>query len=700
MTHHLNRIRGGEVWRVASLVCFQLSRSPGVTACLICLTTLLLWPHQTVYAASTPAIQKDWERRNSAGAYVIRKGDYIYIGNAYMERIFRTSDQALRTVAWLNKLSHAAPNYRESHEFELELEGKLQGNLSTTDFRLEDISVSAPSADTLRTSFMLRSLRDSRFSVVVSIESYGGRKYQRKWLDVDWDGEGDVIVERVDVEVIRLGWWNIGRVTHSGYGQPVFAADIYMGLEYPGAETTESYLRHYPGRSARGGMRSKSAIWGVASDSAATESAFNRDYLRTIRKDSTPFVIYNLLFFSMSKESILTSWIDKIGSDAKKAGFQINSFALDDGWQDESTVWEPSPEQFPNGLGLIAKQTISQQSGLGLWMSLVGSTLETRWGERYGLEVANIGDRFGNGRYCLAGPKYSARLLKALDKYLVEDRVNYFKFDYNVFKCDDPTHGHPIGRAGKDAQIDAYIDILKHIKTVAPNAFVAITSGMWLSPWWTEYADAVWLGGSDLRTDEMFAGVSAHDQEMTYRDTVMYDDFRVKKYVFPYRNVMTHGFWTQKDTSFSKFKDDAMLTIGRGITKWEILTSPEVMDAKRYEFLGRAIGWGKANWDLLSETEMILGDPGKGEVYGYLHHGSGATLLFLRNPSLESRVVDISSQLIGTPSGSGSEAFEVYPIHGPLDRDSSSGIQVELLGTQTKCIAVVWDKKLASRLRL
>src|SRR5579872_266946 len=653
------------------------------------------------------AVGQDWERHNSSGAYAIHKGDYVYIGNLYLQRVFRTSGHILRTVALINKLSKAAPNYRESDEFEIEAAGKLQGELTAADFRLEDIAVSERPDETLRTVFTLRCIRDPALSAAVNIESYGERKFQRKWLNFNWNGGGDVIISRVDVEVIRLGWWNIGRVTHSGYGQPVFAGDMYLGLEYPGAETSDSWLRQFPGRSAKGGLQTKPAIWGVAPDAASVAHAFLNDYLPTIAKAPRPFVIYNLLGAGMPEQHLLEHWINVIGSEAKKAELHIDSFAIDDGWQDETTIWQIAPKLFPDGFATLAAKTASFRSRLGLWLSLHGFTLDTRWGARTGLEVVQVGDRGGakHGRYCIAGPKYSAVLREQLDRYLREYDVNYFKFDYNQFGCDNASHGHPTGRAGRDAQLDAFIATLQHVKSIAPNTFIAITSGMWLSPWWTQYADAVWLGGNDQRIAEQYPGLSPHDLEITYRDSVMYDDLRNKQYAFPFSSVMTHGFWTNRGTPFSEFKDDAMMAIGRGITKWEILTSPEIMDAKRYEFLSRAIRWGKANWSILSDTQMILGDPSKGEIYGYVHCGDGATLLFLRNPSLQSRLIELPEKVIdargnNAPGNVSPEVFEIYPAYSPLDRDDTSEIHVEILGTQTKCLAIVWDRKLAQRLRL
>ena len=335
---------------------------------------------------------------------------------------------------------------------------------------------------------------------------------------------------------------------------------------------------------------------------------------------------------------------------------------------------------------------------MGLWLSLDGYTLDTHWGNLKGLEVSQVLGR--GGRYCLAGPIYNAKLREILKGLVIDDGVNYFKFDYNTFTCEVSTHGHPVGRAGKDAQIDAYIGLLKYVKGLSPQVHIAITSGMWLSPWWTLYADWVWLGGSDSGSE--VPSLTRHDSEMTYRDSIMYEDFADKGYVFPFSGLMTHGFWDFKGTLFPQFKDDCLLTIGRGISDWEILTSPEDMNAERYAFLSKAVSWGKANWDILSHTSMILGSPKKGEIYGYSHVGSGAAIVVLRNPSLQSQTINLSLELLGIPDGKGTGSFfnasEVYPTHTPLDLIKSSSPTVDVLGAQTKVLIFVWDKSLDRRL--
>jgi hypothetical protein len=190
----------------------------------------------------------------------------------------------------------------------------------------------------------------------------------------------------------------------------VFAGDLYLGLEYPGAETGQAgytYLRHYPGRSARGGLKSKTAIWGVAKDSSMVREAFFHDYLDTLRSQSPqPFVLYNLLGTRPPNANNLLHWVDLIAPEAQRAGLPIDSFVIDDGWQDETTFWQPDSVLFPGGFASLAHAIKHVNSWLGLWLAPDGLTLDTRWEDLRGVEVTHSGQRGSNGRYCIAGVQY------------------------------------------------------------------------------------------------------------------------------------------------------------------------------------------------------------------------------------------------------------------------------------------------------
>ncbi len=647
----------------------------------------------------------NWQHTAAGGVYASRDGEYVRAGNHYLERTFRVSDDCLRTAKLLNRVSGQDAGSMEGSEFALELAGTPSRELFTADFRLSAIDVD-PIPGGLRLVFHLHSRGDEGLRVDIVEETWAGRKYQRRRLVIHQDpGRPELVIQRIDVEMFRFGWWYLGNPVLSGYGQPVFAGDIYLGLEYPGAETSATYLRHYPGLSARTGFESKSAVWGVASCKEKVRKAFFDDYLATLPAiRPKPFVKYSLIGVTNPNtggrpdENRFLRWLPIMAEACRKARLPVDSYATDSEWEDYTSIWKPNPLAFPRGFQALAAFARQQDAGFGLWLSLTGHTLDTRWGRLHGWEVARIGDKIGGGKYCMAGRNYSSELKRTLRDYIVRDHVNHFKFDYNTFGCEDPTHGHPVGRPGKDAQIDAFIGLLQYVKEVSKDVHFAITSGMWLSPWWTLYADWVWLGGSDLGWPEKVKSLSPYEDRITYRDGVMYEDFVEKQFAFPYASVMTHGFWTEPGCPLTAFENDTLLTIGRGITQYEILTRPQDLDSKRYDFLARTIRWGKRNWDILQHTGMILGDPRRGEVYGYTHRTKGATVLFLRNPSVTSRVTPV-------PLGDETKPIrvvELYPAPRELDSPGKgeSTLGVEMLGGQMRVIAIVADLALLERLRL
>ena len=171
----------------------------------------------------------------------------------------------------------------------------------------------------------------------------------------------------------------------------------------------------------------------------------------------------------MPDKNKLIHWVNVIGPEAKKVGLKIDSFVIDDGWQDETTVWRLNEMLFPGGFTSLVKTISGFGAQLGLWLAPDGFTLDTRWGNLRGLEVSHLGQRGDEGRYCIAGPDYLTALKQVLRGYLLNEHVNYFKFDYNVFACDVPSHGHPVGQAGRDAQIDAYLELLRYLKSISPE---------------------------------------------------------------------------------------------------------------------------------------------------------------------------------------------------------------------------------------
>src|ERR1019366_6918508 len=107
-------------------------------------------------------------------------------------RVFRTSDDGVRTYPLVNKISAAEPAVQDEPELALEVTGKIEGELGSTDFRLVGIEVSSQAQGAVRVSFHSQCRRDPALELTEVTEAYPHRQFQRKWLVVDWKGDGDV----------------------------------------------------------------------------------------------------------------------------------------------------------------------------------------------------------------------------------------------------------------------------------------------------------------------------------------------------------------------------------------------------------------------------------------------------------------------------------------------------------------------------
>ena len=617
--------------------------------------------------------------------YVKETEDALSIGNDALERGVSIRDNVARTVYLANKLD-GKEEFFESVEFELGLEDDKK--LTTLDFTYVKHWVEGLDGRGKRLTIRLKK---EGLSLDLVYELFEDDFFMRKYLVIGMTNNAACTINHIDVE--RLGGeaflWRRDILTPEGLGQPIFIGNMFFGLEYPGAENTfpPIRLRHYPGAEITSRLQSKKAVFGVAPKGKVADWFLYR-YLPRIRiRPARPFVIYNAWHHGLNLNARML--IDDVEFLKKtfyeKHNLSLDSFALDHGWFDYTSIWGIDRRKFPEGFQTLIRKLTELQTHLGLWISLPGYVLNTFWGKKRGLEV--IKEEELSGCYCIAGPRYRAELKEALGYYVKEMKVNYFKCDYNHFDCQNPDHGHPIGRAAKDAIIDAYIDVLEFLNACNPNIFLAMTSGAFLSPWWLMYVDSLWLGGSDWDKLSELRSPYPRDQAESYRDKIMHDDYVKKKYQFPASALMTHGIVKAKEDilgegePLQKFYDHVMLTLCRGISKWEMLIVPQMLTDSEWNFLAEAFKWAKRNWNILSKTKMFGGDPEKGETYGYAHFQGETGIICLRNPAVETKRAEVQlDEGLGLEEGETKKSYSVkviYPYEMSLEETYHYGKRVE-----------------------
>ncbi len=438
-----------------------------------------------------------------------------------------------------------------------------------------------------------------------------------------------------------------------GLGQPVYYKNLFFGMEHPAAECTTSgtmllIRRYYGSKSPQ--IECEPVIIGGGREKLTIQESFFEYILERKMQTLGIFTLYNTWYDlrDFDEEQCLKTWKGWEEKFINKYQCKLDSFVLDDGWDNYSSLWETAKDRFPRGFKEIKKQIESGGSCMGVWISPWGGYGKTaaqrvEYGKLKGYEI--LKDK--RSGFCLAAPKYKSRFIDLCKYFIEKEHVNYFKFDGFPSRCSDTSHSHPVGdKFEQNAFADAFIDILKDIKEKDENIFLNLTTGVWLSPWWLLYGDAVWRDGNDYGVDGEGHPVQ---QSETYVDKIIYQDMKEKRYQFPISYLMTHGIIKGKidiikhsDETFEMWKDRVALHLARGVRMQELYINESLLTDDQWQFLADMLKWSRKREAELERTKMILGNPGKGEVYGYSHWKDNRVIIVLRNPSNSEKPIKLN----------------------------------------------------------
>ncbi len=502
-----------------------------------------------------------------------------------------------------------------------------------------------------------------------------------------------------------------------GFGQPAalrFAvgAGAFFGVEDPTATTTLAKRGPVSARLAtrvefgaelgNAWSASPDSVIGLVRDGARVRHAF-RDYVDAIRvAPLRPYVLYNTWYdvrapeYTKRPEDVMTegSLLRIIGEFAevtkRHPSFHLDAFVLDDGWDVYKSDWKLREKEFPQGLAPIADALRAQGTDLGIWFGPTGGyshrDWRVDWMREHGYETVS-------DQLCVAGDKYRALLERRVLDFCANADVGYYKWDGIRFGCNEPDHGHPTDLYARRAVMDAVAGLAAKTRAAREGIFLNITSGTWLSPWWLKHADTIWMQGFDYG----YAGVpsiSRRDRAMTYRDSVLFEDYGKYDHWFPLANLMTHGIikgHLQKlggeVEPLDKFTDNAVLYVARGVSMIELYVSPNLLSDGEWNAIVGSIDWAKDRFEVLRHTTMIGGDPAEGAAYGFVHFSGERGILALRNPGIEPQTLKV---LLDSNDGLAEGATElvlerVYPsrLIDPALHAAGETLELTLDGYET-----------------
>ncbi len=596
---------------------------------------------------------------------VTEQGKRLTLGNDFLDRTLEILDGSVRTVSLRNKLSGDTHKVR-GYEFELKLVYERVGYtfggenplvLNSRDLPVRTYYVEDEPDGGKRAVYQLALPHSPQektgLEASIIYELKPDDFFTRQWIELKTTGTGTFFIDSL---VPSKDEWPGENFRLGGFGQPLFTDDLFMGLEYPtginDAQLSVASLGGVVGLDVpQEGYTSEPAVIGVAAPGLVHEAFM--EYVRRMRAVPVrPFITYNswydLQHTAMTSDLLLERVKQFDDLLVKKSGIRLQSFLLDDAWDDQNNLWEIDPGRFPNGFRDLVSALKGMDSHLGLWYGPIGGYgfrgLRIAAGRKKGMEVTT------NDEYlCLAGRNYSQYFRQSLLNMVRNYGVNQFKIDGIPFGCNDPAHGHPIGIYSREADLRSLLGTLAALRAANPKIFLDVTTSTWLSPWWLRWADTIWEGGEDYGYLETVPTLTERQSSMNYRDLVLYNDYVRHRVQFPMSSLWTQsiikGAYLKlggEHESLDDWKDHLVNFLGVGSQLNELYITPALLSAEEWGALGQSLQWAIANaHPLLDNSTFVLGDPANRQPYGYLHFSPEKALLMLRNPFIRPAAAEL-----------------------------------------------------------
>ena len=175
--------------------------------------------------------------------------------------------------------------------------------------------------------------------------------------------------------------------------------------------------------------------------------------------------------------------------------------------------------------------------------------------------------------------------------------------------------------------------LFARLAEIDPDIYLVISNGAYLSPWWLQHVDAVWMiNAGDA------AGGSSRTAELVYRDGRYHKIFALEQTQFPLNAVFNHE---PKKTKTGETKDEfrkyLYMHLSRGTGFVELYIKPFVLQPADWDVLAEGLLWAEEMLPAFKHARMHGGDPAEEEVYGYAGWTGDGGYVSVHNPSGEAR---------------------------------------------------------------
>lgn len=650
--------------------------------------------------------------------FVHSQNTYV-LENKYLSRTLTTSD-FLHTTEIVNKQVNVKSVPVECDEFILRFsEGTDKVG---TDFilRSKDFKIERSKKYRLNgkqpgngLQFVLVN-KANRLVLNVHYELPEDKPYLRKYISIE-SGKR-LTLERIDVDALTLedayqpytkkaitsqapGNWS------PGLGQPLYAlkSGTYWGIEFPAASNTvteqQMRLGYLWGKQIQPETPyiSYKSVMGTADDPIYMDEAFF-DYINDIRIRPLRLQVQYNSWFDFSQGVNEQKFAESVRHTHRelvtRRGVEpLKAYVIDDGWEDNTLsdldqpagVWSIN-KKFSKDFTETFKLMKEVNSTLGLWLSpgcFFGSRGQVDVLRKNGYEALSLS-------MSMSGPRYMEKLEKRILE-LTRQGVGYFKYDglfghLNTRDFELNGRGTPVmpqlnteGFAANDPRLnDTKYDELKTYYLVAgterlmqimsrqheinPHVFTAITNGAYLSPWWLQYTDVVWL----INCGDA-AGGSNRSEELVYRDGVYYEVFQTEHTKFPINSIFNHEpKKTATGESADEFRDYLFMNLSRGAGFVELYIKTHVLSESDWDVMAEGLKWIQAYFPAFKQVKMYGGNPREKKVYGYSGWKDDLGYISIHNPADKPQKLTVTlDRSLGI-----SKQVKDYKLTSPLPGDT------------------------------
>lgn len=635
----------------------------------------------------------------------------LALENAFLRRVVSVAKGPLRTVEIVNKRAAVTAVPVSCNEFALRLsEGTHKPGtaftLTAADFQIvKSAEYDLPAAKPGKGLRVTLKNEAHHLDVEIRYELARDDFFLRKTLTIT--AAQPITLERVDVESLAFDDATQPYTVHAltsrgkwspGLGEPLYgsASATFWGVEFPAAYNFVSdktlHCGYLWGRQLEAGVPYTAfpAVVGVASDARFISDAFF-EYIERIRiRPLRLQVQYNTWFdygsgvnrktFQSSVELIHQKLVKERGNRP------LQAYVIDDGWQDtgkdwSDKVWKVNGKFDPDFASTLAG-VHAADSTLGVWLSPgcnFGAQSAVGKMRKAGLEALDAW-------MSLAGPKYM-QLLEDRMVELTRQGMTYFKLD-GIFghlnTREFELHGEKYGipympqlnvadmKSNDGALNDAKYDDLKMYYLTAgterlmqifrkmaeanPNVYIVISNGAYLSSWWLQYIDSVWMINAGDAADG-----NNRTQELVYRDDRYYEIFRTENTPFPMSAIFNHEP-KKLNSSESKevFRSYLYMSLSRGTGFIELSIKPNALKDFDWDVISEGLHWAYAVFPTFNRARMHGGSPRAKEVYGYTAWTPTQGYISIHNPASKPQRYTITLD----------RAFGLVPGSGPFKLSS------------------------------